>query len=978
MPGELSAEDFPAFFRELHARGDECGPSPFPWQRRLVSQIAETGVWPSLLDLPTGSGKTAALDAAVFLLALRDDQPRRIVFVVDRRIVVHQAAQRARHIAARLREACTGVLAEVSQRLRTIAATVGTGDEPLRYAELRGGIVRDESWAGRPDVPTVLISTVDQVGSRLLFRGYGLSDAMRPVHAGLLGNDVLYLLDEVHLARPFAQSLAAIGQRYRPPDQANLPDRWSVVELSATPSERHHEEPFRLDEKDRDPVTAPVLARRLSASKPARTELVKVTGSNAAKHREALATAAVRHVGQLLEQPGIRTLGVVVNRVDTAGRVRRRLEAEHPDVDRLVLTGRMRPLDRDRVLAEREGRLNTGRVRSDQDLPLVVVATQAIEAGTDLDFDAVVTECAPLDALVQRFGRVDRAGDLTASDRQTSSVVLATTADVGGKADDPVYGTALRDTWSWMQDRQLDFGPEAFTATAAERGALSTQPPSAPHLLPSHFDRWVQTSSTPDADPDPAHWLHGLRAGPAEVTVVWRADLLEQAFAGDHDETRDRLRALLSWCPPGSGEAIQLPVTAVRAWLANLRSGEATSFADTVGTPGADQPIDTDVFAPALDWRGDDSRLVVTADDVRPGATIVVPADYGGISDDCWDPAAREAVTDLAAEMQAQQRGRALLRMYPGLDAANGGPPQPAALPERDDEDADRQAVREWLDQFGEQIRGSVTGEIVDSLSKLLRERPDRIELIRVEIESGELPRRMFVLRAKSRTRFDMVDAAVGSEPSTSSFLGLPVPLYEHLSDVQQWTRQLATSVGLPSGLANDLALAGSLHDLGKVDPRFQLLLRDCEVAELGADLLAKSQTSQSNYRQRRRAAEASGYPRGARHELASVALVQHDEQLQAAAQDWDLVLHLVASHHGFARPFVPVSTDVRPVQLQLPWDGRILMASSDHGLLRLDSGVPERFWRAVRKYGWYGLAWLEAILRLADHRASEEAERPS
>jgi len=57
---------------------------------------------------------------------------------------------------------------------------------------------------------SVIASTVDQVGFTAPVRGYGVSDSMKPIHAGLVGNDSLILLDEAHCAKPFDQTMQAV------------------------------------------------------------------------------------------------------------------------------------------------------------------------------------------------------------------------------------------------------------------------------------------------------------------------------------------------------------------------------------------------------------------------------------------------------------------------------------------------------------------------------------------------------------------------------------------------------------------------------------------------------------------------------------------------------------------------------------------------------------------------------------------------
>lgn len=991
----LSLDDFPAFFEAV------WGHRPFDWQTRLLEQVCSAG-WPSTLDLPTGSGKTAAMDIALFALALdafeRPEarrQPRRVALVVDRRVVVDQAYHRAVELAVALKEAREGVLARVGDALRTLQDDDAA--LPVLPAILRGGMPRESEWARTPHQPVLLVSTVDQVGSRLLFRGYGVSDRMKPVHAGLLGRDTLYLLDEVHLSRPFEETLAAVANYGRSKRIAErLPRPLVFVRMSATLADRTADT-FALIEAERQQE---VLARRLLAGKRALLRKIK-TPKDPKRAREALAKACVDEACRLAATAPI--VGVIVNRVDTARRVAALAVERLPQGwDVRLMTGCMRPLDRADLQAELLGRIRAGRSRTEN--RVLLVATQAVEAGADLDFDGLVTESASLDALRQRFGRLDRMGELGSSD----AVVLAGSNDVEDTAEpDPIYGQALAATWRWLHEATeavgdtgaswVDFGIEALDSRLAAMDpahlALLTTPRSvAPVLTASHLDRWVQTSPIPSADPGVAPFLHGAERGAPDVQVVWRADLEASMLVPDNVRA---VREMLTAVPPSTLEALPIPLWTARSWLAALSAGgderaTGSAVAAVADVEGAGEPfeLDSSVIAPVAIWRGDGTVLGFEPDDIGPGDTLVVPASYGGLHPRfaCWDPDATEQVRDRGDEAQLLQRGRAVVRWSPGALGGWGLSRDLAAGPKLASEDLEERGSEAEREAFTEWRAAALNDEGLAPWAKCALEAlGGRSQLIRVgngvsAWRASRQPRPLPHDRVRRLSGLPVLAEGIefetaSTEDDNNSLASAEVVLDRHLSDVQAWARRFARAITLPGDVANDVELAGRLHDLGKSDPRFQILLHggDPVAAAVAAEPLAKSGVPSGDGEARQRAQERSGYPSGIRHELTSVALIERSKELRERANDWDLVLHLVASHHGYCRPFAPLVLDRQPVEVKARFEGIALVVSSDHGLVRIDSGVAERFWSLVEQYGWWGLAWLEAIVRLADHRASEQ-----
>ena len=822
---------------------------------------------------------------------------------------------------------------------------IGGNPDPLTTAILRGGVARDDSWTDSPLQPEVICSTVDQVGSSLLFRAYGTSRYSRPIRAGLAAYDSLIILDEAHTSQPFAETLGWIG-KYRGWSEHPLDHPFNVVEMSATP---RGGEVFREQSDDRE---HPLLKQRWEAEKRARLVVASPEAEDESAGGMTALVEKIAHEARMMrDEHGAKVIGVVVNRVMTARRVHQALAAEG-ECDAILLTGRARAYDRDSLWREWRPHIGLGR-ETVPGKPVFVVATQCIEVGANLDFDALVTEIASLDALEQRFGRLDRNGHKGL----THAAIVAQQDQTKSKNEDFIYGAALSATWKWLgdhltverietlpaegkkkpktkklKDKFVPMGVLALRASleaTEDRAGLTMPRRNAPVLMPAHVDLLCQTSPEPALSPEASLFLHGPETGPADVQVIWRQDLGDDA---------GQWTDIVSVCPPSAAEAVSMPVWAVRKWLSGegapeLSDLEGVAAKDATGPPGE---------RPALEWRGPDESAVLNgAGDIRPGMTVIVPGSYGGCDKWGWNPASATEVTDIGDPVKLRM-GRPILRLHPKLVSAWN----------------DAELVRRLAnaESVGE-ARAALDGAVSANVAQWVR---DAVSALRVS-------RTLKLVSSPddaSEDLFAITGKGVFQQESTRASYTAEVGMNSHLLGCRRWAEAFAR--GLPEVLRATAIRAAELHDIGKADPRFQAWLRGGNPIR-PQELIAKSGRSGQNPAAIERARRLAGYPKGGRHELGSVALLDGCGN-EFVGFDFDLLLHLIASHHGRCRPFAPVVDDGERVDVAYgSWQ-----ASSDHRLARAGSGVCERFWRLTRRYGWYGLCYIETLVRLADQRQSE------
>lgn len=999
------------------------GFAPYEWQRRLVRYVAERGTWPDLLDGPTGSGKTAVLEAHVFLNAFAGRcgvsraVPRRLVIAVNRRSLVDSQYLHAQKMADLLHKAFAEKNGAAGQSLpilaRVATSLAGRWGEsgkaavseigPLISTSMRGGLDtpnRDNSWRLYPEAPVIICATPDMVGSRLLFRGYGTSRMMRPVEAGLLACDSVLVIDEAHNNRQLALTARRIGvlehaaevqsrsaEFARPsdgeepaPSGANqdtaaegavagtIARPLQVVESTATPANGGGgRQGFGcISVSEQDVQSDECLASRVS--KPKLVELCSTDGGSV--HAKQLVDIAFEKSDQ---RGGV--VAVIVNTVRTAvaveGELRSRLaDSENPaDTPAVIcILGRMRPFDRiDAVRRLSSMSASEGRG--------FIVGTQALEVGLNYDCHTMVTELCPASALVQRFGRVNRFGRFS----DGAAVVV----DGGTASKGPYEQDDLDIARAWVQ-RLIEEHPDGVSAfdlagieVPSETGKrtlyqrLETTDVDYLSHTSEHLGSEEGVQTLDGSNADLGLWLRDELGSDADrdVTLVVRAGLPDDPV-GAAD--------LVSRVPPLEGELFPCSFSEIRGVMDICWGADRGRSRGKVSGVSASDSLQRAYLLLASE-DGRHFHPMEPHENPVPGGVYVVDAKAPVFHRPIVAPKGEKGPLDTARDVyddivKTEQMGDVPFVLDDELRAFVCA-----------DDASSLEKLSSWESRLKEAVAEVVNdpdaedtqAEVMDRFTK------EADQTFAEGSEALRVTHNLEAVFAPGEEDLEPSEIMLVYRPAINSYAvsrleiggAKEVLLEDHEKAVSALARSIAQTVGVSPSYEEAVALAGAHHDDGKADPRFQRMLAG---GRKPIRLLAKS-------RERSRAEVIRLYMSlgisGWRHEQLSAAMTWH----ALRADDTD-----------------DAGIESREVAESLPADMRQLvtrLVGTSHGRGRaaFDSGVEglcadedvnaeigpamdvlfgSGLWESIiahtdQVYGYWGTAYLEAIVRAADARES-------
>ena len=503
----LRFESFDELFREA------TGNAPYPYQQRLAMSVS----FPELIAIPTGMGKTAATVLGWLWRrrfadqTVRAETPRRLVYCLPMRVLVEQTIANARAWIDAL-----GLLAD---------------QRPVGVFQLMGGDA-ELNWDRHPEQDCILVGTQDMLLSRALNRGYAMSQFRWPMEFGLLNSDCQWIMDEVQLMgsglptttqlQAFRELLGTMGPTKSVWMSATLSKDW--LRTPDFESNVDHLTTLALDDDDRQTASA---RDRLEASKPTSQLDLEVSVKD-------------KKYGRLLGEKIVefhrpRTLSLaIVNTVDRALVLYDILRKLKPAAELLLIHSRFRGSERCKHREMLEADIPEG--------GRIIVSTQVVEAGLDLDARVLFTEIAPWPSMVQRFGRCNRTG------RQEEPAIYW--VDVEDKLAPPY------DAGELCQSRRT-------LEKVVDAGLESLPPVDLPWKVGSvlrHRDLMELFDITPDlagTDIDISCFIRDEDPSSRSVQVFWREDLDKP------DENLPR---------PRRDELCPVPISSFRKWLEKHRA----------------------------------------------------------------------------------------------------------------------------------------------------------------------------------------------------------------------------------------------------------------------------------------------------------------------------------------------------------------------------------------------------------------------
>lgn len=1022
---------FKEFIAAVHSSHESNLPvrTPYQWQIRLMLYVAEHGYWPRSIGAPTASGKTSVIDIHVFLNAMAGlslvegnglfdlplrNIPRRLALTVNRRSLVDDQFDEACALQDKMQieHVANDGLDVYRDGLKLRAAindrTKSDSAIPRMIAvELRGSISPDREWRYYPQTCAVICATPDMFGSRLLFRGYGTSRTMRSMEAGLLAYDTVLIVDEAHLSQQLlktAQQVARIENMADAPIARQV-SPLQVVETTATPVSEDTDNAISVLESDF--TTDVMLEKRLNQSKPV---VVTCDFEKSKDEIDAIVEQCLSLIHSNIEadeysDSGPHVLGCILNTVKKANLVADKLEklckknGIKKPID--VYIGPMRAYDKRKVA----DKLHSLSELKPDEAPCCIIGTQTLEVGVDIDFANMVTEIAPGSALVQRAGRVNRRGlrsegliYIFGVELQKLSEKKQSDETVPYKPEDIIKAQ----TWlNSLEDAET--GKPSISAWSVGKTMVPREDPD--RLLIQRLEPWdVENLSVTDENlcanlcgvdlqqgrADLNLWLRDdLNSSGPDINIVVRnlpwndmsaIRILEMAQP-ENDELFPvrKWRGLQEFFKCLEKEDNKSRRRGARVEADNEHGGkDKIDFPHRVFRYRASEPEGHRVICMHVQ---DAEHAVIKSGD------ILILDDFERVFSTftenvaIFDPEGSSTVEDVFNKCGSSIMVINDISLKPKEIEAFQHIQKIEEISGEHNAEVLSDKVQNDMQESLRLIRAAAAAESTSSVecSLLCFEREHSC----FDVDGNEIIRevRWIVSSASENAPDSESDQEIIVSRKKTLFLGgisndSNLRRKEGHQDHVAWRAQaLGKAVGLDDTLTNDLRIAGEYHDEGKKDRRFQRLLRnDREVQE--TELWAKSRYFISHAKERGLRNEYRLH--GWRHEQRSVAeflqASKTNERLRDMEEtDKQLVARLIGTSHGHGRASFQYGTEYL-----LPVEGGSSREMNPELNVLSDRLFETGEWETLidhtnQRYGFWGVSYLEALLRAADITCSKE-----